>query len=239
MLIEVVCCGPEDCAVALQAGADRIELCASLVSGGLTPSLGTLGQGLARTSMPILCMIRPREGGFRYSPAEVATMVRDARLAREHGAAGVVFGALTETQAIDEEACRRLVEAAGPVETVFHRAFDLTLDPMGALDRLVRLGVTRVLTSGGAPTALEGAPLIRRLVEHAAGRIELLPAGSIRAGNVQEVVRRTGIPRVHLGPRRTVGGATSRSFEGEEVKFGMATALDVEAVLAVRRAVGR
>jgi copper homeostasis protein len=235
MLIEVVCCGVDDCAVALQAGADRIELCASLTSGGLTPTLGTLVEGLARTSLPILCMIRPREGAFDYSAAEVATMVRDARLAREHGAAGVVFGALTDTLAIDEEACRRLVEAAGPAETIFHRAFDLIPKPDRALDRLVRLGVTRVLTSGGAPIALEGASRIRRLVDHAAGRIELLPAGSIRAGNVQEVVRRTGLPRVHLGPRRAVGRV---SFEGQDDKFGVATVLDVEAVLAVRRAVG-
>ena len=169
-------------------------------SGGLTPTLGTLLEAQARTTIPIVCMTRPRAGAFHYSEAEAATLVRDAGLLAAHGASGIVFGFLTEACVVDAERTRRLVEAVRPCPTVFHRAFNLTADPLRALDTLIEAGVSRVLTSGRERTALEGAELIRALIERADGRIEVLPGGGIRAGNVRDVVARTGATAIHCGP---------------------------------------
>lgn len=150
---------------------------------------------------PFLAMIRPRAGDFVCSTAELAVMERDAALLLDAGAEGIVFGCLTKDREVDVEACRRLIEVAGHAETVFHRAFDEARSAFQALDDLIGLGVTRVLTSGGAKTALEGVGRIRALVERAEGRIDILPGGGIREHNVEAVVRQTGCHQVHLSRR--------------------------------------
>src|SRR5262249_57279827 len=133
--------------------------------------------------------IGPRAGGFCYSAGEFAAMRRDAEVAMSHGAEGLVFGVLRERGEVDVERCAALVAVARAAgrEAVFHRAFDVVPDPVSALETLIALGVTRILTSGREPTALAGARLIRQLVERAAGRIEILPGGGIREANVAAV----------------------------------------------------
>jgi copper homeostasis protein len=206
LLIEAVACSADDCVEAEAGGADRVELCSVLVLGGLTPSIGTLIEARAATRLPIVCMIRPRTGGFCYTAREFAAMERDTEAALTHGAQGIVFGILDAEGRVDVARCHALVELAHAaasshtVETVFHRAFDVTDEPFAALDALIDLGVTRVLTSGRARTALEGAPLLRALVERSAGRLEILPGGGIRDTNIADVVRATGLRQVHLGP---------------------------------------
>jgi len=228
VLLEAVCCSADDCVEAEAGGADRVELCAELVLGGLTPSLGTLVEARASTRLPIVQMIRPRAGGFCYSAREFSTMRRDVELALAHGANGVVFGILRATGEVDEERCAELVALAraaagsGQVQTVFHRAFDVVPDPFVGLETLISLGVTRVLTSGRQPTALAGAPLIRQLVERARGRIEILPGGGVREANVAEVVRAAGVRHVHLAPFTsrpdTSGHANpALSFSGQQI----------------------
>ena len=128
-------------------------------------------------------------------------MVRDAQLLLDANVAGIVFGCLTRDGLVDAHACEPFVALAVGTETVFHRAFDQIKDQLSALDVLIELGITRVLTSGGAKTALEGARRIRALVERAAGRIEILPAGGIREENVEAVVKQTGCEQVHLSRR--------------------------------------
>jgi copper homeostasis protein len=128
-------------------------------------------------------------------------MKADAELLLEAHADGIVFGALDGKGRVDERRCRGMALLAAGAPVVFHRAFDATPDTFDALDALIACGVTRVLTSGGAPTALEGVDRIRRLVERAAGRIEILPGGGIRESNVEEIVRRTGCAAVHLSRR--------------------------------------
>jgi copper homeostasis protein len=194
-----ICCGSlEDAQAAFEGGADRVELCSALCVGGLTPSLGTMREAEARIGIPVMAMVRPRAAGFHYSASEIAVMERDVLAALGAGAEGVVFGALQADGSIDEPACRRLRQAAGDLEVVFHRAFDVTPDPFHALDQLIGLGFTRVLTSGQRRTALEGTATLRRLVEQARGRIEILPGGGIRAHNLREVLQATGCRQIHM-----------------------------------------
>jgi copper homeostasis protein len=194
-----ICCGSlEDARAAEEGGADRIELCSALCLGGLTPSLGTILEVEARVALPVMVMIRPRAAGFHYRDSEIAVMERDVEAALEAGAEGVVLGALRADGSVDESACRRLRSAAPGREAVFHRAFDVTPDPFRALEQLIDLGFTRVLTSGGGASALEGSASLRRLVDAARGRIEILPVGGIRGHNVQAIVDATGCRQVHL-----------------------------------------
>jgi len=188
ILLEVPVVSVEDALAAQQGGADRLELSAALSLGGLTPSLGTLMEVKADVSLPVLVMIRPRPSGFAYSEADFRVMQRDADLALEHGADGIVFGILTADGEVDMDRCRRLVRHAGDRPAVFHRAFDVTPAPLAALETLIDLGFRRVMTSGQEESAWHGAALIKEVVRQASGRIEVLPAAGINRSTVAEVV---------------------------------------------------
>lgn len=191
-----------------QAGADRIELCAALGVGGLTPSAGLVEETLAATDLPVHVLIRPRDGDFIYDRYEVSAMLRDIAMVARSGAHGVVVGALTVDGEVDSETCERLIGAAGGLSVTFHRAFDLAREPFAALEAAVGLGAHRLLTSGQEPTALDGAPLIAALVRAAAGRSVVMAGGGITAHNVAEVLSRTGAPEVHFSARSTVDSAS-------------------------------
>ena len=217
-LVEI-CCGSIDDAIQAQAGgAQRIELCSALFVGGLTPSLGTLQYARQRLNIPIMAMVRPRGGGFCYSEAEFATMERDAEAMLANGADGIVFGILREDGTIDLPRTCRLREIAGGKQSVFHRAFDVTPDPFRAIEELVGIGITRVLTSGQQATALEGVDLIRRLIDGARDRIEILAGGGIRLHNVADVVARTGCRQIHLTAFKSVADHSMR--HNPRVTFG-------------------
>ncbi|BCX49040.1 copper homeostasis protein CutC [Haloferula helveola] len=217
MKVEICLDSLPSVAASAEAGAHRIELCSGLVEGGLTPSIGVLKQ--ARRIFPggIVMMIRPRGGDFLYSPDELAAMADDIRAAAEHGADAVVFGCLQADGSIDEAACEPLIAAAGGLPVVFHRAFDVSADLSASLETLTGLGFTRVLTSGGAPTAVEGAEVIGELVRQAAGRIEILPGGGIRAENAATVAA-TGAGQIHLTGRRTTD--STMTFRRPEIPMG-------------------
>jgi copper homeostasis protein len=193
----------DDAVEAAKGGAGRIELNSALFLGGLTPSLGTLLSVKTRVDIPVMVMIRPRAGGFCYTDTEMAVMRRDAVLAVEHGADGLVFGVLHENGTIDLERCQQLMHCCAGQPAVFHRAFDVVPDPFTALDQLIELGFTRVLTSGQAPSVPEGLDLIKQLVTRASNRIEILPGAGIRAHNVRSIVEQTGVTQVHLSAFRT------------------------------------
>ncbi|SEK58714.1 copper homeostasis protein CutC [Nonomuraea pusilla] len=183
-----------------EAGAHRVELCAALFEGGLTPTLGTVEATLAAvSSIRVHVIIRPRGGDFIYDPYEIAAMERDVATVAAAGAHGVVIGALTPSGEVDAEVAERLIGAAGGLSVTFHRAFDMAADPFAALDALAGLGVDRVLTSGQDVTALEGAPLIAALVEHAGDRLVVMPGGGITPRNVNRVVEATGVTEIHFG----------------------------------------
>jgi len=173
-------------------------LCASVFFGGLTPSFGTIAEARRRLAIPAIVMIRPRGGGFCYSEAEFAAMEADAASAMAQGVGGLVFGVLNPDGAIDTARTRQLRDRAGAGDAVFHRAFDVTPDPFRALDELVDLGITRVLTSGQQDTVPEGLDLIARLVEHAGDRIQVMPGGGIKPHNLDEVIARTRCRQIHV-----------------------------------------
>jgi len=203
ILVEICCGSLEDALEAEKGGADRVELCSALFLGGLTPSMGTIIESKARLKIPIVVMIRPRGGGFCYTKPEMAVMERDAVLAVERGADGIVFGILNPDGTIDEGRCGRIRRIIGDRQAVFHRAFDVTPDPFRALDQLVEMGFTRLLTSGQEDTVPEGLPLIKRLIEYAGDRIEILPGGGIKVHSLRQVVEATGCKQVHLTAFKT------------------------------------
>ncbi|GAA0403428.1 copper homeostasis protein CutC [Microbispora corallina] len=182
-----------------RAGAQRVELCAALFEGGLTPTLGTVEATLAAvSSIRVHVIIRPRGGDFVFDRYEIEAMERDVAAVREAGAQGVVIGALTPQGEVDEEVAKRLIGAAEGLSVTFHRAFDMAADPFAALETLVALGVDRVLTSGQDSTALEGAPLIASLVERAGDRLVVMPGGGITPRNAGRVVEATGAKEIHF-----------------------------------------
>jgi copper homeostasis protein len=200
ILLEVIVSSLDDARAAVAGGADRFELCSALALGGLTPSLGTLAAIKAEIGVPVMFMVRPREGGMAYSDGEFTVMERDADLALEAGADGLVCGFLTLESQVDVARCRRFLagRAGRGRQMVFHRAFDVVADPRTALEQLIDFGFTRVLTSGRAAAAMDGLAEIRRTVEQAAGRIEVLPGAGITATDVRRVVAETGVDQVHL-----------------------------------------
>jgi copper homeostasis protein len=200
-LLEVCVDSPEAALAAQAGGAQRVELCSALGEGGLTPSLGAIELARAGLAIELFVLIRPRAGDFLYSAAELAVARRDIELCAQAGARGVVLGVLRRDGTIDRERTAALIECARPLAVSFHRAFDLTREPERALEELIELGVERVLTSGAERTALEGAALLRRLVERAGERIIVMPGGGIRASNVRELVRRTGARELHFTAR--------------------------------------
>lgn len=205
MTLLEVCLDDIDGAIAAERrGADRIELCAGLVEGGTTPSIGTVRtvlQHVRRIGVQVL--VRQRGGEFVYSDAEVDAMCADIEaigaLPVPPGVRlGFVIGALRPDGTIDRDATARMLAACGNAPVTFHKAFDATPDLDAALDVLIELGLRRVLTSGGAATAVDGAASLARLVARADGRIGILAAGGIRPHNAAEVVARTGVAEVHL-----------------------------------------
>jgi len=200
ILIEICCGSYEDVVIAESTGADRVELNSAMFLGGLTPTLGCLIEVKTNTKIPVIAMIRPREAGFYYSDYEYAVMKRDAAMLLEHGADGLVFGILNENSTLDEARMSgliRLCKDAGKT-AVCHRAFDVTPDPIAALDTLIELGVDRVLTSGQQPSVIHGAKLITKLIKQAAGRIEILPGGGLKHNNIADFVKETGVDQIHF-----------------------------------------
>ncbi|XP_034519507.1 copper homeostasis protein cutC homolog [Ailuropoda melanoleuca] len=181
--------------------AGRIELCSGLLEGGTTPSMGVLQIVKQCVQIPVFVMIRPRGGDFLYSDREVEVMKADIRLAKLYGADGLVFGALTEDGNIDKELCMSLVAICRPLPVTFHRAFDMVHDPMAALETLLTLGFERVLTSGCDSSALEGLPLIKRLIDQAKGRIVVMPGGGITDRNLQRILEGSGATEFHCSAR--------------------------------------
>lgn len=183
MLLEVAVDDPLGLQAAVRGGADRIELCAALDVGGLTPSAGLM-RIAAGCGRPVFAMIRPRAGGFCYSPDELAVMATDIAAARQTGLAGVVLGALTPDLRLDMPAMRGLVSRAAGLAVTLHRAFDMIDDWREAVDQAVDLGISRILTSGAAPTAPAGAKRLAELIAHARGRLIVMPGAGISAQTV-------------------------------------------------------
>lgn len=198
-----VCCGSvEDVLRAERGGADRVELNSCLFHGGLTPSIGALIAAKVLSKLPVMAMVRPRQGGFCYTDAEYRTALADAEALLERGADGLVFGFLNADGTLDEARTKQLVRLAGDRTKVFHRAIDVAPDWRDTLARLIDLGVDRVLTSGQAPDAFYGADVIREMVDFAQGRIEIQPGGGVSLRNLERILEATGCDCIHVAKFR-------------------------------------
>jgi len=187
-----------DAAVAAErAGAHRIELCARLDIGGTTPTLALIEKVLERVKLPVIVMVRPRGGDFDYSDDEVELMTKEvARISRLQPA-GIVTGAIGANGRLRRSDLSQLLEAAEGLAVTFHRAFDALGDQPAAMEELIDIGFDRILTAGGASSALEGVERLADLVRQARGRITIIAGGGVRAHNVGELIRRTGVHEVH------------------------------------------
>lgn len=214
IFIEACCGSADDAVLAFQGGADRVELNAALFLGGLTPSVGSLAALRRVCGIPVMAMLRPREGGFCYTALEYESMLADARALMKAGADGLVFGCLTEAGEIDAARVRNLVQLAEGRQTVFHRAIDVVPDWKRALDTLISLGVTRVLTSGQAASAPEGWETIAEMLCFAGNAIEILPGAGVRPENARQLVERTGCTQLHLSARRAFTDSSVRHGAG-------------------------
>jgi len=212
--LEVCVDTAEGLAQAVAGGADRIELCAALAVGGLTPSAGLIGLA-ADCGVPVVAMIRPRAGGFVWSEAEVAMMETEIAAVRAAGLAGVVLGASLPDGRLDVPVLRRLVAASDGLELVLHRCIDLAPDMGAALEEAVGLGFQRILTSGGELTAEAGAARIGALLAQAAGRITVMPGSGVTPGNAA-LLRGLGIAEIHASC------SVSTPVTGRAVEMGFA-----------------
>lgn len=225
IVIEVAIESPADAAAAEAGGADRLELCAALDLGGLTPTLGSYLEVRASCRLPVVVMIRPRPGDFVYTEGESRVMFREIEQFLPHKPDGFVFGPLTADARVDVSVAGPLVKATAGSTCVFHRAFDRIWEPLDALEIIAELGFKRVLTSGGADTALAGVNRIAEISKRAGGTVEIVPCGRVRADSAVTVVQVTGCKQVHgsfaepvpEGMGRGYRGYTQRSRTGREV----------------------
>ncbi len=196
---------------ARDGGADRVELCDNLVEGGTTPSAGAIEVASAQGGIDVVVMIRPRGGDFLYSDLEFEVMKKDIALAGSLGAYGIAVGVLESGGTVDETRLAELVAAARPMSVTFHRAFDMTRDLHEAYAALTAVGVDRILTSGGQPTAPQGADLIADLVRKAEEATPhgpvIMPGCGVREHNIRELLARTGAREVHFSSGEIVASA--------------------------------
>ncbi|MBG6190147.1 copper homeostasis protein [Arthrobacter sp. CAN_A212] len=202
MRVEIAVQDPAGAAIADHAGAARAELCVGLPLGGLTPSVGLVRRIRAMVpALPLHVLIRPRPGGFTYSPAELDVMAADIDAAASEGAAGVVVGVLTAGDDVDAGALRILRQAAPAIEYTFHRAIDHTPSPVHALEAISAAGFTRVLTSGGAVSAAQGLDTLGSMVAAQSG-LTILAGGGVVLGDLP-ALSAVGITEVHLSAKAT------------------------------------
>ena len=197
MILEVCAFNIPSCFVAEEAGAGRIELCADPLEGGTTPSYGLIKYALSHLKIPVFPMIRPRGGNFIYDAAEIEIMKKDILMCREMGCPGIATGVQLHDGNLDSDNLKRFVEWAYPMVVTCHKVFDGTPDASEALEVLINAGCARVLTSGLQKTAMEGATVLKKLVEQAAGRIIIMPGGSVRSTNIRELADATGAGEFH------------------------------------------
>jgi len=205
--IEICANSVASCIEAQKGGAYRVELCAAIPEGGTTPSYGAMTLAREMLDIKLHVIIRPRGGDFLYSTLEQQIMLKEIEMARSIGVDGIVIGCLTAQGEVDMVRNRELIDAAGDMSVTFHRAFDMCRDPFESLERIIELGCSHLLTSGQQPTAEQGIPLLKQLVEQANNRIVVMPGCGITANNIAKIVQETGVCELHLSARSAIDSA--------------------------------
>lgn len=221
MKVEICVDNLESVRAAKAGGAARVELCASLAEGGLTPSAGFMREAVREFGAGVMVMLRPRSGDFLYDEGEMRIVLEDLKLAKSAGASGVVFGSLTVHGEIHQDQLAMVMAAAKGMEVTFHRAFDVTQDLSAALDVLIAHGVDRVLSSGGEVSVPAGKDRLAKLVQQAAGKIIVLPGGGVRAEEVADLAEWIGCAEIHLSAR--VERDSPMRYRRPEIRMGAVT----------------
>ncbi|MGU3575057.1 copper homeostasis protein CutC [Brucellaceae bacterium C25G] len=228
-ILEICIDDPEGLIVAIEGGADRIELCSSLDGGGLTPTSGLITLA-AQTEVPVYAMIRPRTGDFCFTPRETDAMLYEIDVARKAGLAGVVLGASQRNNQLDTALLRRLTNHAQGMGLTLHRAFDLVPDPFEALEQAIELGFERILTSGQKLKAIDGLDLLKQLVQQAGERISIMPGSGVNADNIQKILQFTGAHEIHSSGRKGKNNPDAKS-----VAFGFASPIISKSTVSIIR----
>lgn len=240
MIVEVVVYNMESALRAQEGGADRIELCDSPADGGTTPSFGIIEAVRQQVNLDVFVMIRPRGGDFHYSNYEFHCMKRDIDQCQKLSVDGVVFGILLTNGTLDKKRCKELIDRARPLKVTCHRAFDMTRDPLEALEDCIEVGFDRILTSGQQATADKGADLIGELIKQARGRIVIMPGSGVNEQTVQGIVLKTKANEIHFSASvnrrsmmeyRNAAIQGMGSMEGEEFQI---RSVDPERVKRIR-----
>lgn len=214
-----ICAGSvASCIAAQEGGAQRIELCDNLLEGGTTPSYATIAVAREKVQLALYPIIRPRGGDFLYDALEFEVMQKDIAMCKQLGCDGVVIGILTPDGQVDKARCKTLVDLAWPMGVTFHRAFDMTADPLQALEDIIDTGCERILTSGQRNTAVEGIPLLKTLVEQADGRIAIMVGSGVRSNNIASLVKETGATEFHTTARAYI--ESGMQYRNPQVSMG-------------------
>lgn len=222
-IIEICCGSYEDALAAARGGAKRIELNSALFLGGLTPSVGSLILTKKQTSLQVIAMVRPRAAGFCYSAEDFETMKADTEIMMKNGADGIAFGCLDEEGNLEEQQTKEIIAIIKKYrgEAVFHRAFDCVKNPYETIEKLIEMGIDRILTSGLKAKAMDGIELIRELQENYGDRIQILAGCGMNADNAKEMMDVTGIYQVHSSCK---GWKKDPTTTGSEVNYCYAEA---------------
>lgn len=208
-ILEICCDSVQSAIFAEKGGADRIELCENLDQGGLSPSAGKIILCKKYLRLPIFVLIRPRKADFYYNNLELESMIKNIQMAKELGADGIVSGCLKVDGTIDVQQTKLLIEAAAPLPFTFHRAFDRTPEPHRALDQLIQIGVSRVLTSGQKVSAAEGRDLIAQLVKQGGDNIIIMAGGKVRPQNIDMLKQIPTLNEFHSSAKKKVKSRAS------------------------------
>lgn len=229
MFVEVCANTIESAIAAERGGADRIELCDNIAEGGTTPSYGMISFVKKHLSLDIHVLIRPRGSDFIYCSEEIEIIKNDIAECIKLGVDGVVFGMLTPEGKIDKYICQQLVKLAYPMKTTFHRAFDLTDNPLQCLDDVISCGFDYLLTSGIKPKAIEGKELLKQLVTKSKGKIHIMPGGGINDENILEIANFTGAKNFHISVRRKI--ESKMKMRNESINIGNSGISDYERMI--------
>lgn len=225
-MIEACVDSVDSAIIAVEAGADRIELCSNLVIGGTTPGLSMFREIRRQCDTLIHVLIRPRFGDFLYTEREFSVIKDEVRQFQEAGADGVVIGCLSEDGSLDRGRMEELIKLSGDMKITLHRAFDVARNPFQTLEEAISLGIHRILTSGQANTALEGVELLRELEKKADGRVKLLAGSGVNEKNIGELYEKTGILEYHLSGKKVL--ESGMKFRKEGVSMGLPSMSEYE-----------
>lgn len=215
--LEICCFTAESAFKAAQAGAHRIELCDNIADGGTTPSFATIKWVINQLQIPVNVIVRPRGGDFLYSETEYELIKEDIAQIKKLGANGIVIGFLTADGEIDLQRTAEVAALAAPLEVTFHRAFDMCRDPFEALEQLKKLGIARILTSGGYPNAVKGAHILAQLVQKAGNEIVIMPGSGINDQNLAKVIDSTQAVEFHSSAKTFIDGGMR--FKNDKVSM--------------------